>query len=104
MSDPQALLCCERLRVEIGGLVVARELTLRMYPGQCWCLLGRNGAGKTTLLHTLAGLRPAKSGSIRLGDTALETLPRKQVAQRLGMLFQDQSDSFPASLRTRGRA
>jgi iron complex transport system ATP-binding protein len=99
MSDPQALLCCERLRVEIGGLVVARELTLRMYPGQCWCLLGRNGAGKTTLLHTLAGLRPAKSGSIQLGDTALETLPRKQVAQRLGMLFQDQTDSFPASVR-----
>ena len=99
MNEPRPLLRCDRLRVEIGELVVARELTFRMYPGQCWCLLGRNGVGKTTLLHTLAGLRPAGSGSIQLSDTALDRLTRKQVAQRLAMLFQDQTDSFPASVR-----
>ncbi len=98
MSDPSQLLKCSNLDVDVGGLVVTRGLEITVQGGQCWCILGRNGVGKTTLLHTLAGLRPATSGSIRLSGTPLPGLSRRLVAQRLGVVFQNYEDNFPASV------
>jgi iron complex transport system ATP-binding protein len=99
MTAPDAVLQCRKLTVEVGGITVVRELDLTVLAGQCWCLLGRNGAGKTTLLHTLAGLRAMQSGTIRLGNTTLAALSRREVARRLAILFQEQTDSFPVGVR-----
>jgi len=99
VPEAPALLDCRQLDVRIGPRVVTRNLTLTIKAGECWCLLGRNGSGKTTLLHTLAGLRPAAAGSILLGGDELASLSRRQVARRLGLLFQDHADSFPVSVR-----
>ena len=99
MNNPRgATLDCDSLDIEIGGKQVTRALNLSIAPGECWCILGRNGSGKTTLLHTLAGLRPAQGGTIQLNSQPLSSLNRRQVAQRLGILFQVQTDSFPASV------
>ena len=86
------------LSVAIGKTVVCRELDLQVGKGERWGILGRNGAGKTTLLHTLAGLRAPEAGNIRLNGRRLERMPRKTVAQQLGILFQDHQDSFPATV------
>jgi iron complex transport system ATP-binding protein len=99
MSDHETLLRGVDLTVSVNGLRVASKLALNLRPGQCWCLLGRNGVGKTTLLHTLAGLRDAQGGTVQLGGRPLHSFSRKQIAQRLAILFQHQSDSFPASVR-----
>jgi iron complex transport system ATP-binding protein len=99
MSDDDTLLSSTGLDVEIGGLPVAHNLDLELRRGQCWCLLGRNGVGKTTLLHTLAGLRNACSGTVRLCGQPLQQMTRRQIARRLAILLQHQSDSFPASVR-----
>ena len=61
-------------------------------------MLGPNGVGKTLSLKTLAGLRPAARGSIRLIGDSLETLDRRSVARRLGLLLQEQVDAFPATV------
>jgi iron complex transport system ATP-binding protein len=99
MNNPStALLECSGLDIDIGGTQVTRQLNLRIEAGQCWCVLGRNGSGKTTLLHTLAGLRPARQGQIYLKGEAQSSLGRRQVAQQLGILFQTQTDSFPATV------
>ena len=99
MSDrPNILLECSDLNIDIGGMQIIRDLNLHVSAGECWCILGRNGSGKTTLLHTLAGLRPARQGKIYLNGAALSKLGRRQVAQQLGILFQSQSDSFPATV------
>ncbi len=98
MTDNTPLLQTVNVNISIGGKPVARSLNLGIEPGQCWCILGRNGAGKTTLLHTLAGLLPPDAGDIRLEGESIRTLPRKRIAQQLGVLFQDQEDSFPATV------
>jgi iron complex transport system ATP-binding protein len=92
------LLETRSLQVTIGDTAVCRDLYLTINAGERWCILGCNGAGKTTLLLTLAGLRPPQAGHIALQQQALSALPRRQVARQIGILFQDQTDAFPASV------
>ncbi|WP_301584680.1 ABC transporter ATP-binding protein [Halomonas alkaliantarctica] len=73
-------------------------LNIAIEPGQIWGVLGPNGAGKTTLLHTLAGLNAPRSGQVLLEGQPLETLRRRQIAQMLGMVFQERLDGFPATV------
>jgi len=89
------LMQTQLLQVTIAGKTICQALDLNIGRSQCWGILGSNGAGKTTLLHTLAGLRPATSGTILLDGKPLDTLTRRAVAQRIGMLFQDAHDAFP---------
>lgn len=55
-------------------------------------ILGPSGVGKTTLLYLLAGLLLPKSGQLRIGETSLESLNRKQLDQfrgkHIGLVFQ----------------
>ncbi|WP_346797803.1 ABC transporter ATP-binding protein [Halomonas sp. Bachu 37] len=92
--------------LEACGLVIdiperseGRALDIAFEPGQIWGVLGPNGAGKTTLLHTLAGLREPCSGSVWLDGKAMTDWRRRQVAQRLGVVFQERHDGFPATVR-----
>jgi branched-chain amino acid transport system ATP-binding protein len=57
---------------------------LEVTEGEIVALIGPNGAGKTTLMRAISGLHPLKSGTVRLGDKALNTLgPSKIVEQGL---------------------
>lgn len=98
MADKALLLQAANVDISIGGKTIAHNLNLNIETGQCWCILGLNGTGKTTLLHTLAGLLTPDAGNIQLDGQAIQTLPRKLIAQRLGVLFQTQEDSFPATV------
>lgn len=93
-----ALLTLSDLVIDIPGRKPGMALDFSMRSGQCWGLLGPNGAGKTTLLHTLAGLRPPRSGKVLLNGRPLDRLPRRTIAQHLGLLFQDHHDGFPATV------
>ena len=93
-----ALLTLSDLVIDIPGRKCGMALDFSMRSGQCWGLLGPNGAGKTTLLHTLAGLRPPRSGKVLLNGRPLDRLPRRTIAQHLGLLFQDHHDGFPATV------
>jgi iron complex transport system ATP-binding protein len=92
------LLTTRALHITIGTTMVCNDLELTINSGERWCMLGCNGTGKTTLLHTLAGLRPPTAGDITLNDRPLVQIPRKSVAQHIGLLFQDHADAFPASV------
>jgi iron complex transport system ATP-binding protein len=92
------LLDAKQLGVRIGAVSVCRQLDLHINTGQRWCILGRNGSGKTTLLHTLVGLHKPDSGSVMVGGKSLDSLQRRTRAQRIGILLQDHSDAFPASV------
>jgi iron complex transport system ATP-binding protein len=86
------------LTVEIGSAVACHDLSLIFNPGEVWSVLGRNGVGKSTLLSTLAGLRPAAVGTIVVEGVSLDRISRRKRAQTIGILFQDQDPTFPATV------
>jgi branched-chain amino acid transport system ATP-binding protein len=48
-----------------GQVEVLHGIDIDLAPGSVTALIGANGAGKTTLMRSLAGLVPARSGSVR---------------------------------------
>ncbi len=92
------LLSCLDLSLGVGGRWFCQGLSWAVEPGQIWGVLGPNGAGKTTLLHALAGLGRLESGEIRLSGTPLSHLSRRQIAQSLGVMFQEYAYFFPATV------
>ena len=96
MNTP--LLEARALTVTIAGKCVCRNLDLHIAAGDCLAVLGPNGVGKTTLLHTLAGLRTPAQGKILLDGRPIQSLSRRRIAQRLGLLMQQPEDSLPASV------
>ncbi len=74
------------------------QLDCVVQPGQFMAVLGCNGAGKTLTLHTLAGLRPAAGGEVRLDGRALGAWPLRERARSLGLLAQVEEEAFPATV------
>ncbi|MFP5462229.1 MAG: ABC transporter ATP-binding protein [Gammaproteobacteria bacterium] len=60
----QALLQVSGLEVCYGPSQVLFGVDLEVRRGQCVALLGRNGAGKSTTMKAVAGVLPAKAGSV----------------------------------------
>jgi ABC-type Na+ transport system ATPase subunit NatA len=59
-----------------GEKVAVQGLTLRMYAGQIFVLLGHNGAGKTTTINMLTGLYQPTSGDARVfGKSIVAEMP-----------------------------
>ena len=92
------MLTCSALSVSVAGHPLVRDLSFNLAAGDVVCLLGPNGVGKTLTLHTLAGLRRPGKGSVSLGSDELPQLRRRQIAQRLGLLLQDDAETFPATV------
>ncbi|MAM88700.1 ABC transporter ATP-binding protein [Allohahella sp. A8] len=91
-------LSLKNLVIDIPGRLDGRPLDFVIEAGQVWGVLGPNGAGKTTLLHTIAGLRAPRSGDVLLDGDSLSKLRRRAVAQKLGLVFQERHDDFPATV------
>ncbi|HEV2268153.1 MAG TPA: ABC transporter ATP-binding protein [Steroidobacteraceae bacterium] len=90
-------LAARGVAVAVGARQLVTELSLEFRPGEFVAILGRNGAGKTLTLHTLAGLRRPEAGGVYLGGAAMESLSRRTVALRLGLLAQDVEEAFVTS-------
>jgi iron complex transport system ATP-binding protein len=91
------LLHTEALRVEAGSKLLCDQLGLEVRAGEFWCLIGKNGAGKSSLLHTLAGLLDPSAGAIFYEERDLRTIGMEQLANRRGLLAQQQFDAFSST-------
>ena len=88
------MLVATGVTLTVPGRTLVSDLSLRLATGECCAVLGKNGAGKTSLLLTLAGLRAPAAGTVLLDDAPLESQPRREVARRVGVLLQDETESF----------
>ncbi len=92
------MLSIRKLSQHFGAKPLYQDLDLEIASGECWGVLGLNGSGKSTLLHSLARLITPSAGSIYLDGTPLSQIPRRHLAQRIGILLQQPSDRFPLSV------
>jgi urea transport system ATP-binding protein len=89
------VLTVDALNQYYGGSHTLRNVSFEAPTGKVTAVLGRNGVGKTTLLKCIAGLLPARSGSIALaGDDITRAPPYERARRGLGYVPQGR-EIFP---------
>ena len=78
---------------------VLRGLNLEVQPGEFVAIMGRTGAGKSTLCLALNGIVPQSTGGVIRGEVIVDglntkTTPVADLAQRVGLVFQDPETQF----------
>jgi branched-chain amino acid transport system ATP-binding protein len=76
------LLTVDHLEVRYGDLIGVADVSLSVPAGAIVALLGSNGAGKTTTLNAIAGLIPARKGSIVFGGARIDGEPAYAIVRR----------------------
>lgn len=80
------------LTMQYGSLVVMRDLSFRVDPGEVFVIMGGSGSGKSTLLKHLIGLKPSPAGTVQLNGedlAAVDPVARKKVLRQIGVLYQN---------------
>jgi branched-chain amino acid transport system ATP-binding protein len=84
-SEP--LLEVRDLTVHHGQLQALEHISLRVFPGEVYAIIGANGAGKSTLLRTISGLHTPTEGSVLLdGKDVTKVRPDKRAILGIGMV------------------
>lgn len=86
------MLIARNIHKAYGSLLVLKGVDVDIQQGEIVSIVGSSGAGKSTLLHILGTLDTADQGSIALGDTRLDGLKGKRLADfrnaNMGFVFQ----------------
>ncbi len=73
------------------------DVSLEIYPGETFGVVGESGCGKSTLANTTLGMQAVDSGKIYFGDEELTAMNKKQlkeVRRHMQMVFQDPFSSL----------
>jgi iron complex transport system ATP-binding protein len=97
-EGPTPLFECNSLSVSVAGRRLVHDLDFRARRGELLAILGQNGCGKTLTLHTLAGLRGAEAGRVRVNGIDVAIAGRKDIALQLALLPQHVDDIFPTTV------
>jgi len=87
-KDPNAtpFIKIKNITKKFGDFVAVDDVSLDIYKGELFCLLGASGAGKTTFLRMLAGFEKPTSGTIEIdGQDQADSPPYRRPTN---MMFQ----------------
>ncbi len=87
-NDPHATpyVRIERMTKKFGDFVAVHDVSLKIYQGEIFCLLGGSGCGKTTLLRMLAGFEVPTSGTVFIDGEDMAGIPPYE--RPANMMFQ----------------
>jgi putrescine transport system ATP-binding protein len=87
-NDPNAqpYIRIERVTKRFGEFVAVNDVSLNIYRGELFCLLGGSGCGKTTLLRMLAGFEEPSDGKIFIDGLDMAGIPPYE--RPVNMMFQ----------------
>ncbi|MDR1334160.1 MAG: polyamine ABC transporter ATP-binding protein [Holosporaceae bacterium] len=82
----QPYVSIKNITKNFGGRVAVNDVSLSIYRGELFSLLGRSGCGKTTLLRMLAGFESPTSGKIFIDGVDMTDTPAYK--RPVSMVFQ----------------
>jgi putrescine transport system ATP-binding protein len=87
-NDPQATpyISIDSVTKKFGDFVAVNDVSLKVYRGELFCLLGGSGCGKTTLLRMLAGFEEPTTGRISIDGVDMTGIPPYE--RPVNMMFQ----------------
>ena len=86
-TDGTPLLDVRELIVHHGQLRALDRVSLQVFPGEVYAIIGANGAGKSTLLRTIAGLHRPTEGAIWFdGQDVTRVRPERRAARGIAMV------------------
>jgi putrescine transport system ATP-binding protein len=85
-EDGQAYVRIQNVTKKFGDFAAVDSVSLDVYRGEIFCLLGGSGSGKTTLLRMLAGFETPTTGKIFIDGQDMSTIPAYE--RRVNMMFQ----------------
>lgn len=74
------------LQKYFGNRSVLKNISVKLYAGEIYCLMAPSGFGKTTLLHVLAGLLKPDGGSISAWEQGMQ---EKRTVIKPAVVFQE---------------
>ena len=83
-AQPQVTI--EAVSKTFPGVTAVDDVTLRVFKGEMFALVGASGCGKTTLLRMLAGFAQPSSGQISIDGAVMNDVPPHE--RPVNMMFQ----------------
>lgn len=84
-ANGEPMVVVNQLVKRFGKLRAVDNLTMNIYAGETFGLIGPNGSGKTTLIRMLVGLILPTSGTVHIMN---ERIPSNKVAAQMGYMTQ----------------
>jgi iron complex transport system ATP-binding protein len=75
------------------------DVSVGVAAGTFYGVIGPNGSGKSTLVRVLLGLLRPESGAVRFDGQLVARWSRRALAQRVGVVAQDEEMVFPVAVR-----
>ena len=92
IGTPDADLSRAELREKTGCVAAVRDISIEVWPGEVFVVMGLSGSGKSTLVRTLIRLIEPTAGTVRIGDQDVTAADASQLRElrrhRVSMVFQ----------------
>ena len=87
MAEP--IVRFEHISQQFPGVLANDDVSLDIYPGEVFALVGENGAGKSTLMNVLYGLNEPTGGALYVKGKRVERqTPDQAISMGVGMVHQ----------------
>ena len=87
MAEP--IVRFEHISQQFPGVLANDDVSLDIYPGEVFALVGENGAGKSTLMNVLYGLNEPTGGKLYVKGKRVERqTPDQAISMGVGMVHQ----------------
>ncbi|MGL6279857.1 MAG: quaternary amine ABC transporter ATP-binding protein [Gaiella sp.] len=91
-GSPEAELSRAELREQTGCVAAVKDVSLEVWPGEVFVVMGLSGSGKSTLVRTLIRLIEPTAGAIRIGERDVSAASKNELRELrrtdVSMVFQ----------------